>query len=381
MIPNEHAQHPHHFSRSFLLVFTLFITFNTTLSNAAFNASDLRGPFIRRYGLVDCPDSLYFQQQSTTTSADPFNLSVTSLHANDQQCTTGSLSATLSPRTAPPGGELALYMTSTRGVGQVVGVDVIDPITCPNASLFEDRAYFTLAKTDENVTIDWRNVFFRNDTVLQTSMASPNYIFQKDIAHVVINSICLYTTITVEEFNDQRGEACFPSNSKISLSHGKQKTMYDLSIGDDVLQTYSSNRNVGKVIAWTHRDYNRVYRFLQIRTKNGNSLTVSHGHFVYADDTLMPARLIKIGMVMRMAFPDGDGDGNGNVVEYVKTVWRIGLFNPQTSHGDIVVDGFVCSTYTEAVAVNTAHALLSPVRFLFSMIQLFFRPFSHSAQS
>jgi hypothetical protein len=46
----------------------------------------------------------------------------------------------------------------------------------------------------------------------------------------------------------------------------------------------------------------------------------------------------------------------------VELVRGVGLYNPQTLHGDIVVDGVRASTYTEAVDPVFAHAVLAPVR-------------------
>jgi Hint module len=46
-------------------------------------------------------------------------------------------------------------------------------------------------------------------------------------------------------------------------------------------------------------------------------------------------------------------------------VWREGLFNPQTLHGDVVVDGLRASSYTTAVEPAVAHRLLWPLRVLF----------------
>lgn len=46
----------------------------------------------------------------------------------------------------------------------------------------------------------------------------------------------------------------------------------------------------------------------------------------------------------------------------VRKVEKEGLYNPQTVHGDIVVDGIVASVYTEAVQPRVAHAMLAPMR-------------------
>ena len=53
----------------------------------------------------------------------------------------------------------------------------------------------------------------------------------------------------------------------------------------------------------------------------------------------------------------------GNVTA-VTVEWADGLYNPHTMTGDIVVDGVLTSTYTDAVAPSLAHALLWPVRML-----------------
>lgn len=52
-------------------------------------------------------------------------------------------------------------------------------------------------------------------------------------------------------------------------------------------------------------------------------------------------------------------------VASVERVKGLGLFNPQTMDGNIVVDGVVVSTFTQSLDALTAHGLLSPLRALF----------------
>lgn len=56
------------------------------------------------------------------------------------------------------------------------------------------------------------------------------------------------------------------------------------------------------------------------------------------------------------------GDGHDAKVVKVGNTHDLGLYNPQTIHGDIVVDGFVVSTYTADVTPSVAHAVLTPMR-------------------
>lgn len=49
---------------------------------------------------------------------------------------------------------------------------------------------------------------------------------------------------------------------------------------------------------------------------------------------------------------------------------ELGLYNPQTLDGRIVVNGIIASTYTTAVIPEAAHALLTPLRCLFNVCRL-----------
>lgn len=315
-----------------------------------FTEQDLSGPYVRRYGLSACPSSLYFDSSS-------LNLTATSLVVNGQDCTSGEFRVSLSPRSAPSGGELAEYLSASPGVGELVGIEVVDPLQCPSA-LFEDRAYFVLTKTEQNVTVDWRVVFSRNDTVLQSASDSSTYIFVAGVAHIVINSLCLYSTLTEEEFDRQRGEACFSRGALVATSPGGTRKIEQLRKGDVVTVSADKHHSRSPVVGWTHYNPTAISPFVCIIVGNGRVLHVSPGHFVYANDRLLPARLVRPGMRMRMMPPPD------SLAVSVSHVWRVGLYNPQTKHGDIVVNGFICSTYTEAVAPLSAHALLAPVRLL-----------------
>jgi hypothetical protein len=49
------------------------------------------------------------------------------------------------------------------------------------------------------------------------------------------------------------------------------------------------------------------------------------------------------------------------------SILRLGLFNPHTMDGDLVVDGIHTSIYTAAIAPSLAHSILWPIRMLFSL--------------
>lgn len=88
------------------------------------------------------------------------------------------------------------------------------------------------------------------------------------------------------------------------------------------------------------------------------SLTLTAGHYVYANGKVVKANDVKVGDSLQ-------------TIHGIQTVHQVkknvvmkddGLYNPQTLHGDIVVNGVLATTYTEAVKVNAAHALLMPAR-------------------
>jgi hypothetical protein len=61
------------------------------------------------------------------------------------------------------------------------------------------------------------------------------------------------------------------------------------------------------------------------------------------------------------------GDGGLSAVVSVTTIHDVGLYNPQTLQGDIVVNGIKASTYTKAVKPDLAHSLLSPLRLAYAV--------------
>lgn len=67
----------------------------------------------------------------------------------------------------------------------------------------------------------------------------------------------------------------------------------------------------------------------------------------------------------------GGGDtAKERVVAEVRRVAGRGLYNPQTLHGDIVVDGMLVSTYTKTVPPQGAHALLTPLRAVYKAVSI-----------
>lgn len=318
---------------------------------ASFSSSDFQGPFIRRYGITLCADNLSFETSNTSISASQ-------VYLNDEPCTNGTLGLRLATYETEVSGQLGASLSAERGVGDVYVIDVVDELKCSDRA-FIDQTWFTFVKPDNNVTINWVRVFGTNDTSLQAATGgSGDFTFQSGVSYVVINSVCLYSSLSESEYDDLRGEACFPADTSVSLHDGGKKRIQKLSIGDHV--AYPSNPSHScTVIGWTHWRPFVLSSFLRFTVTSGHILTVSPRHFVHTSDGMRPARTIRVGDYLQVVSND---IVRSMSVLSIKNVRRNGLFNVQTSCGDIIADDFLCSSYTEAVPPIIAHALLLPAR-------------------
>lgn len=154
-------------------------------------------------------------------------------------------------------------------------------------------------------------------------------------------------------------EVCFPSTATVKLESGDVIPISEVEIGHKV--------QVGKdmyspVFMFTHKMGSATNAFLKLTTASGQKLSLTAGHFLYVNDDRVMAKDVRRGDRLHL------GDGSSAVVERIEKVFGKGLYNPQTVHGDIVVDGIRASTYTVAVEPECAHALLSPLRALYKFL-------------
>lgn len=162
------------------------------------------------------------------------------------------------------------------------------------------------------------------------------------------------STVTATPAADDGDDAaCFPGSATVQLESGAVKTMAELALGDRVLV---ARGHFSDVFMFTHSVPSAVHDFVKISTASGAQLTVTKGHYVYVNGALAVAGSIKAGDELVLA------SGLGANVTAVSNVKLPGLYNPQTVHGDIVVDGVCASTYTTAVDAAVAHSMLSPLR-------------------
>lgn len=149
---------------------------------------------------------------------------------------------------------------------------------------------------------------------------------------------------------------CFPASAMVEMSNGIKKSMGEVQIGD-LLRV--SKTEFSPVFMFTHRKHSGYYDFLRFNLVDGRSISMTPGHSTYSNGILKHARHIQVGDLM----------GNATVLS-ILPVSAVGLINPQTEHGDIIVNGVRTSTYTDAIYHSAAHPLLAPLRFLYRMTGL-----------
>lgn len=150
---------------------------------------------------------------------------------------------------------------------------------------------------------------------------------------------------------------CFPGHATVKLESGNVKSMRELEVGDRV----EVGRGVySDVFMFTHKMHDVMHEFVTIRVgsveKVEASVTLTHGHFLYVNSKLATAGSVVVGDELELV------SGERSTVVDVSCALHKGLFNPQTAHGDLVVDSVRVATYTTAIDTGVAHSLLAPLR-------------------
>lgn len=154
------------------------------------------------------------------------------------------------------------------------------------------------------------------------------------------------------------GTKCFPATATVELISGKTKSMDQVVAGD---QVRVGPKEFSEVYFFSTQLHETTSKFVKIETEHGPSLSLTGGHYLYVNgNELRQAWDVKAGDVVVLA------NGTKSPVTGISSDWAPGLYNPHTLHGDVVVDGIVTSSYTDAVHPTLAHALLMPLRQLYA---------------
>ncbi|KAI0560600.1 hypothetical protein FGB62_107g014 [Gracilaria domingensis] len=148
--------------------------------------------------------------------------------------------------------------------------------------------------------------------------------------------------------------ACFSSSSTVRMRNGTSLPLSRLKAGHEVLV---SEKAISKVFLFTHKEVHGVYNFIEITSDDNQTITLTPGHYIYANNQRVAAYVVREGDMLRTV----EGPSRVRTLRYVKSR---GLVAPHTLHGDIVVNGIIASTYTMALNPILAHSALTPLRYL-----------------
>lgn len=182
---------------------------------------------------------------------------------------------------------------------------------------------------------------------------------------------------------------CFNAAATVQLRSGRVVRMDQLNVDDEVLveqQKYSP------VFMFTHADRHVRRKFVKISFESSSFTSKSMDGFEINNKTIERSIMATPGHVVLVVHKNGyetrwkhardvvigdwmlDAVGNAVQVAELITVWDNGLFNPQTNSGNIVVNGILVTTFTEAVEPMLATALLAPLRWMFTILGINFSP-------
>lgn len=165
----------------------------------------------------------------------------------------------------------------------------------------------------------------------------------------------------VQPMSSPESGSCFPADATALRDDGRHVRMHELQLGDRVLVGTApddpQHAVYSTIFAFSHRDRYARAAFIEVTLADTNAtLRLTPGHYVHSSRRLVAARVLRARDALRR------GDGRQVRITRVRQVMAHGLYNPQTMHGDIVVNGICASTFTMAVAPRCAVALLAPVR-------------------
>jgi hypothetical protein len=128
------------------------------------------------------------------------------------------------------------------------------------------------------------------------------------------------------------GFACFSSYNTVEL-HGKGLVSMDSVVIGDHVRT--GKNSFSRVYSFGHIDSEKTADYLQIYAEGIEMpLEVTSLHLLFINDKMRPASHVKVGDML-----------GTNKVSKIRTVTRRGVYAPFTESGEIVVSGFLASSY------------------------------------
>ncbi|XP_071848145.1 uncharacterized protein [Apostichopus japonicus] len=173
----------------------------------------------------------------------------------------------------------------------------------------------------------------------------------------------------IEEFKKEVG-TCFAGSTEVRLKERGIVKISNVRVNDEIL-VFDENSNLfyDKVYLISHAREDENITFVRLQTSSEKDLHISPGHMLPVGSlgSNVAAKDVSLGNVI---FTLQDGVMMPDKVTSVTYELRRGAYCPMTMHGTIVVNDVAASCYTTFFPSPLAHALLSPIRFLFSYLPL-----------
>eukprot|EP00172_Hildenbrandia_rubra_P002039 Plantae.Rhodophyta-Hildenbrandia_rubra.ctg26994.p1 GENE.Plantae.Rhodophyta-Hildenbrandia_rubra.ctg26994~~Plantae.Rhodophyta-Hildenbrandia_rubra.ctg26994.p1 ORF type:complete len:360 (+),score=84.92 Plantae.Rhodophyta-Hildenbrandia_rubra.ctg26994:143-1222(+) len=343
------------FSSSILILLTILIALcSTARTNAAeISENSFEGNYERIGGpeTEQCPEDFEFDDDDDDLKTDEIVIA-------SEKCTRKDDEIKFLENEKPDNDSVTAFLDGLDDDNDATWVTAEFPsLMCGNTTYnFQRVTVFVI--DDDDLDIKWTDVY---DGVplnnIQLAGGKDAFTLKEDQAYMITgDGTCLYRR--KELLEDLDVAKCFPAGAKVTLESGHHVKMDQVKVGDRVLvgdDTYSD------VFMFTHADSKFTSSaYVRLYADDNSHITLTPSHYIYANNRLVTASAVKAGDILTKA------DGSIAKVEKVRHgVHGKGLYNPQTLHGDIVVDGFVASTYTTAVRPKLAHKLLTPLRAIY----------------
>lgn len=164
---------------------------------------------------------------------------------------------------------------------------------------------------------------------------------------------------------------CFPSRTKIELKDGRQITMAELQLGQEV-KTLDSEGAVkfSEVIAFLHKVPTGSYRFLRFDLEGGLQVTLTSEHLIYVTPQKSMARQVMFARDVKIGDKFVASGGAMTSVLKITTVGDVGLYAPLTADGNLFADGVLASCYAHVRSHELGHLTMAPIRALWHALAI-----------
>jgi len=159
---------------------------------------------------------------------------------------------------------------------------------------------------------------------------NPNVIFATVSCQEIESSVPAPVTLTI----------CFSGENVVDIEGTGPTLMKDVKTGDKVMVQEGRYETI---YSFGHRNTAIPAEYLQISTKEGDTIELSENHMIFSQGKAVAANTIQVGDVI-------DKDGPPVVVTLIQTVTRNGVYAPFTTSGVIFVNGFRASCYVDMMA-------------------------------